>query len=96
MKARMIHKQELDIRGDSLVKVELPVNSKVLSCGFQGYKLMIWYLFWGSHKETETRMFHVIRTGQQLPVEVNHDMFIGTATDNDTSMPFVVHVFAMY
>lgn len=90
--AKMIYKHELDVRA-KFCFIDLPVESKILSCDFQDDKLVFWYLFSDRRESTEQYKFMAVHTGQ--PFDPTFYTYLGTAYDRHPTEPFVVHVYYM-
>jgi len=88
----VIYKHKL-VKGSN--KVDLPQGAEILSIGFQGQDLVLWYKFdeiLGSPKET--RYLNVIFTGEFFDeADPEERKFIGTAQNGDMGAGIVVHVF---
>ena len=90
---KVIHKQELGYRDGVKTAAMLPTDAKVMSTGFQGERLVIWYRTDTECSEKEIVSFYCIRTGEQIPADIHLFAFIGTANDADPVFPFVLHIF---
>lgn len=91
---KVIYKDEVPIREGRDVTVNLRKGSYIISCGFQGDVLCIWYECDPSEMQHKSRLIFVCRTGEPLPE--TQTRFIGTACDySDPSFPFVVHLFEL-
>lgn len=90
---KVIHKQELGYREGVKCDITLPADAGIISTGFQGERLVIWYRTNTDCIEREYSSFYCIRTGEELPTDIDHCYFIGTANDGDPVFPFVLHVY---
>lgn len=90
---KVIYKQELDYRSGFDGSINLPKDADVISCGFQGERLVIWFTTDSDTTDLLLSHFYLIRTGESLPNDIHLYKFIGTANDNDPVFPFVLHVY---
>lgn len=90
---KVIYKQELDYRIGTGFGVSFPEDANIISCGFQGERIVVWFTTDTDTTDTLTKYFYLIRTGEGLPNDIGLYKFIGTANDNDPVFPFVLHVY---
>ena len=70
--------------------IEMPVGSKILSCGPQYDKVVVWVLVDEEVKLMEARHIVAYMTGEKFEIDRKH-VFIGTCSFKNGS--FILHVF---
>jgi len=84
--SKRIYKYDLPLYPETYQQF-IPQGSRVLSCGIQNDRLVVWFEV-DPDKEVKLRKFEVVFTGFDRKTTFNH--FVGTVTDR---LGLVYHVF---
>jgi len=75
---------------DNQYWADMPVEARVLSCGYQGRDFVVWAIVNPTHPQKPHR-FHIAGTGHQLPGGVRAENLVGRIEIG--TQPLIFHVF---